>query len=714
MSSHSGGMSASSKTNNCHFFWTILPLLLRLFFLLRRSKRTEATEFMRLNPGEAVKYDEYWAEASGGEEYVSGKDARAVLCRASKVSKTQLRLIWEIADHRQEGSLGRSQFLIALRLIALAQRGAEISVKGLRNFVGIQLIPAISPPPPPPPPSAAEVPSPESGGLHPQAGVQQPQNGFVWTVGNDVFAKYDNFFHNLDANGTGFVDGAAGVSFFGKSGLPRPVLKKIWQLADVTRDGKLSRDEFRAAMHMVSTLRTGRAGVADLPQTLDPQGPFWLRSEEEAAMFRQTQQRELAAQQSNFAPPQQAPTQPSTQPSTQPGSPSTGGSARAEGAAHQRSASHDFISTAVRPTPPPAANGDLLGGAVPLQSLNSSPRAAPMAPRADYHDEEEDAIALRQKLRMEQQEASRAQRELELMKAEMEQLRLEKAKSISSSREQELRDQNAEVERMRIAYQDVLEAKARAEEEASRARLEASRLKQESMRAPFAHASPTASPRKQLKNEESIWSESSTRPAKHSGVPVPDTGECSTAATKLSQEPMRTPVVQGSPAPSPRKQSKKAESIWSESSPRSSKQSGVPTPDVGESLATGVKLPPAPAFQAAQNTQGALGGGGAAASADDFFGGKAPVVIAPSTSPQKPGGVPGTQNKRSGAGPARPARLISDDSVSESDDDDFWGSSGAGAKPKLGKSSTQPKGAADADSKPTGGGFGNDLDEWAF
>lgn len=648
--------------------------------------RTEAAEFMQLNPGEAVKYDEYWADASGGEEQVSGKDARSVLTRASNVSKTQLRLIWEIADHRQEGCLDRAQFLIALRLIALAQRGAEISVKGLRNFVGIQLIPSISPRPPPPAPEAS---APEAGAVQPQGDIQEQEKRITWTVSNDVLARYDNFFGGLDMNATGFVDGAAGVAFFGKSGLPRPVLKQIWQLADITRDGKLSRDEFRVAMHIVAELRSGRAVVADLPKALDPHGSFWLRSEEEAAMFHQTQQATLAAQQAQVMPQQQV--------QAQPGSLGPGGSIRGGSptSVPQPSGNDDILSNSVRRTLPPAADGDLLGGAVPRPSLTSTAGSAPLSPHGG-HEKGEDAISLREKLRVEQQEALRAQRELELMKEEMKKLRLDKEKIVSSSREQDLRDQSAEVEEIRKAYHDVLAAKARAEEEASRARLEASQLKQESMRMPESRVSPAPSPRKQPQ-------QGSMRDTAEFVSPVP-------SSRKQAKSEFVRAAAQVSPVPSPRKQAKPEESIWSESSARPSKERAAPV-DTADTGAAALKLPPASASSAIENVKGV--DHGAAASADDFFGGKASPGNLPFSVQAPPSLKTDTPSKRSGSGPAGPARLISDDSMSESDDDDFWGSSGAGAKPKLRNSSAQGKGAG-GDPAAKGEGFGNDLDEWAF
>lgn len=207
---------------------------------------------------------------------MEGPAAVAFLSRAEQVSKGQLRRIWDVADHRKTGSLDETQFFIALRLVALAQRGAELSVQGLRNFTGIQLIPKIALPPEPTPPPEVPEDTAESLSepLHP---------AFSWIVTPDSVARYDAFFETLHDPATGLIAGMRAVTFFGKSGLPRATLKRIWSLADVTRDGKLSLSEFRVAVHMVTSVRTGCLDVATLPDSLDPEGPNWLQIAEEPA-----------------------------------------------------------------------------------------------------------------------------------------------------------------------------------------------------------------------------------------------------------------------------------------------------------------------------------------------------------------------------------------------------------------------------------------------
>jgi Cytoskeletal-regulatory complex EF hand len=396
----------------------------------------EGMQYLKLNPGEAVRYDALWAEASAGVDAVGGKEASMFLSRAAKVSKTQLRLIWEICDHRVEGRLDRSQFLIALRLLAIAQRGAEISVKGLRNFVGIQLIPNIKPAPS----AVAEEPAPSAlrpySALAPNGTSAVPGSGpgtekeiFSWTVPPDVMARYDAYFASLDSVRSGFVAGHGCVTFFGKSGLNRPTLKKVWQLADITRDGKLDLSEFRNAMHLVANLRSNLISAADLPKCLDPSGPNWVRLPKEEQQNQRLH--ESRAVDEDNRPQQSPPAIPGATPNVM---------------------DDDDMSYAVPPPPRPADDSDLLGGIIPSVTRDTR------SPQRKLTGVEE---------------AARADMEMEIMKAELERLRLEKEMMSTQTQKQ----QSVEVEQMRKAYADILAAKNRAEHDAARAHTEAERLK---------------------------------------------------------------------------------------------------------------------------------------------------------------------------------------------------------------------------------------------
>ena len=65
----------------------------------------------------------------------------------------------------------------------------------------------------------------------------------------------------------GFVSGAAAKNVLIATGVNKSFLKKIWDLADVSKDGKLDKYEFVIAMFLASKVKEG----CDLPQSLDPE-----------------------------------------------------------------------------------------------------------------------------------------------------------------------------------------------------------------------------------------------------------------------------------------------------------------------------------------------------------------------------------------------------------------------------------------------------------
>lgn len=64
-----------------------------------------------------------------------------------------------------------------------------------------------------------------------------------------------------------FSLGEEAVPFFGNSNLPEDILATIWDLADITKAGRLNRDEFAIAMHLIRQQRNSPDARA-LPETL--------------------------------------------------------------------------------------------------------------------------------------------------------------------------------------------------------------------------------------------------------------------------------------------------------------------------------------------------------------------------------------------------------------------------------------------------------------
>ncbi|CAH1116331.1 unnamed protein product [Phaedon cochleariae] len=88
----------------------------------------------------------------------------------------------------------------------------------------------------------------------------------VWTITNEQREYYINQFKSLQPDSNALLAGPVARTFFEKSRLPIHELRKIWQLADVTKDGALSLQEFMAAMHLVVL----RRNHIELPDVLPP------------------------------------------------------------------------------------------------------------------------------------------------------------------------------------------------------------------------------------------------------------------------------------------------------------------------------------------------------------------------------------------------------------------------------------------------------------
>ncbi|KAK5823596.1 hypothetical protein F5H01DRAFT_289170 [Linnemannia elongata] len=73
-----------------------------------------------------------------------------------------------------------------------------------------------------------------------------------WEVTAEEKAKFDRYFDLLDIDRDGFVEGEEAVPFFRESKLSDTVLAQIWDLADITNTGRLTKDEFAVAMHVIN------------------------------------------------------------------------------------------------------------------------------------------------------------------------------------------------------------------------------------------------------------------------------------------------------------------------------------------------------------------------------------------------------------------------------------------------------------------------------
>ncbi|KAI0340680.1 hypothetical protein BDW22DRAFT_391777 [Trametopsis cervina] len=98
----------------------------------------------------------------------------------------------------------------------------------------------------------------------PQAAAQQ------WDVTAAEKASADNFFDTLDPQKRGYIEGDVAVPFMLQSKLHDDVLAQIWDLSDLNNDGRLTRDGFAVAFHLIQTKLAGKDIPATLPSSLIP------------------------------------------------------------------------------------------------------------------------------------------------------------------------------------------------------------------------------------------------------------------------------------------------------------------------------------------------------------------------------------------------------------------------------------------------------------
>lgn len=97
---------------------------------------------------------------------------------------------------------------------------------------------------------------------------QQQQQTGSWEISSQQKIQYDSYFDNLDKQRTGYVHGNEAVDFFKNSRLPDTELARVWDLADMEQRGRLTRNEFAIAMHLIQKRLAGEPLPNILPKSL--------------------------------------------------------------------------------------------------------------------------------------------------------------------------------------------------------------------------------------------------------------------------------------------------------------------------------------------------------------------------------------------------------------------------------------------------------------
>ena len=201
---------------------------------------------------------------------VTGGEA-VVFLKRSRVDVPTLKKIWDIADWDGKGFLDYARFSVALRLITLKQRGfkpltpqlvlqSQSQSLPLPQFEGIQL--------PPPPAQQQQVAATQPATALGNMQVNQDEDD-AWRITPEAKEKYLTHFNQLDVGRKGHLTGVEARTFMMKSNLPHPVLGKIWDMSDTTKNGCLSKSEFCIAFHLIVKIsRYGKTLPPSLPRVL--------------------------------------------------------------------------------------------------------------------------------------------------------------------------------------------------------------------------------------------------------------------------------------------------------------------------------------------------------------------------------------------------------------------------------------------------------------
>jgi epidermal growth factor receptor substrate 15 len=201
-----------------------------------------------------TKYAGLFASCEPVQGELDGEKARAVFLR-SKLPVDQLAHIWTLVDTKNRGKLNVHEFTAAMHLIRRVMDG---SIRKLP----IELPPGLMPP------------DKEPAAFSFEQAFEQPSAVVVeevaWSIDAEEKERFNVYFDALDKQKSGKIAGMEAATFFKNSQLPEVVLADIWTLADITKDGHLSRDEFAVAMHLIHGKLAGKPIPPTLPYALVP------------------------------------------------------------------------------------------------------------------------------------------------------------------------------------------------------------------------------------------------------------------------------------------------------------------------------------------------------------------------------------------------------------------------------------------------------------
>ncbi|KAJ2368815.1 hypothetical protein IW150_005312, partial [Coemansia sp. RSA 2607] len=211
---------------------------------------------------EKQQYQQLFEKSGPVDGAISGAAARALFTK-SKLSNEQLGSVWSLGDPHGEGKLRLPGFLVAMYYIRrIMENRSYVLPKtcpvGLWRSAGGDV------------PLRAAL----GGGNFSQSSLLGASTADLtlgnvqWDVSPEERVQYEQYFNSLDTDKVGYLTGDVPVNFFLKSKLSETILSKVWDLADIDRNGRMTKDEFAVAMHLINARLAGTPVPDTLPPTL--------------------------------------------------------------------------------------------------------------------------------------------------------------------------------------------------------------------------------------------------------------------------------------------------------------------------------------------------------------------------------------------------------------------------------------------------------------
>ncbi|XP_059399882.1 epidermal growth factor receptor substrate 15-like 1 isoform X4 [Carassius carassius] len=233
---------------------------------------------------EKSKFDGIFESLAPVNGLLSGEKVKPVLIN-SKLPVDVLGKVWDLSDIDKDGHLDKDEFAVVMHLVYRALEKEPVpsvlpsslippSKRKKSSGSLSSMVPVLPGSPPPPKDSLRSTPSHGSmnslnsaGSLSPKHTIKSSQHSINWVVPVADRGRYDDIFLKTDADLDGFVSGQEVKDIFMHSGLSQNLLAHIWALADTRQVGKLTREQFSLAMHLIQ--QKVSKGM-DPPQALTP------------------------------------------------------------------------------------------------------------------------------------------------------------------------------------------------------------------------------------------------------------------------------------------------------------------------------------------------------------------------------------------------------------------------------------------------------------